>query len=60
MNQYNEILAKLRWYGMEYDVLYLDKWKYYLGKADPGVLFKITSPRKDIKIRRLLVYFGGF
>jgi hypothetical protein len=49
MNQYNEILAKLKWYGMEYDILYLYKWKYFLGKADPDVYLKSPLPEKILK-----------
>jgi hypothetical protein len=49
MNQYNEVLAKLKWYKMEYDILYLDKWKYYLGKSDPDVYLKSPLPEKVLK-----------
>ena len=49
MNQYNEVFAKLKWYKMEYDVLYLDKWKYYLGKADIQVYLKSPLPEKVLK-----------
>jgi len=49
MNQYNEVLAKLKWYKMEYDILYLDKWKYYLAKADPDVYLKFPLPEKVLK-----------
>jgi hypothetical protein len=49
MNQYNEVCAKLKWYKMEYDILYLDKWKYYLGKADPDVYLKFPLPEKVLK-----------
>jgi hypothetical protein len=48
MNQYNEVCAKLRWYQMEMDILKLDKWKYYLGKADPDVYLKFPLPEKVI------------
>ena len=46
MNQYNEVCAKLKWYKMEYDILYLDKWKYYLGKSVPDVYLKSPLPEK--------------
>jgi hypothetical protein len=46
MNQYNEVCAKLKWYKMEYDILYLDKWKYYLGKSVPDVYLKFPLPEK--------------
>ena len=49
MNQYNEVCAKLKWYKMEYDILYLDKWKYYLGKSVPDVYLKSPLPEKVLK-----------
>jgi hypothetical protein len=49
MNQYNEVFAKLKWYKMEYDILYLDKWKYYLGKSVPDVYLKFPLPEKVLK-----------
>jgi hypothetical protein len=58
MNQYNEVLAKLKWYKMEYDVLYLDKWKYYLGKADPSIYLEFPLPEKVLK-SDVSIYISG-
>ena len=49
LNQYNEILAKLKWKSMEYDVLYLEKYKYYLGKAPAEVYLDNPLPEKILK-----------
>jgi len=54
LNKYNEIVAKLRWVQIEYDIAYKERFKYYLGKAEPEVYIiepldeKILRADKDI------------
>jgi hypothetical protein len=49
INQYNSIIAKYKWSMMEYDMLYLEKFKYYLGKADPEIYKNNPLPEKVLK-----------
>jgi hypothetical protein len=54
LNQYNEIVAKLRWVQIEYDIAYKERFRYYLGKAEPEVYIlepldeKILRADKDV------------
>jgi hypothetical protein len=54
LNKYNEIISKLRWVQIEYDIAYKERFKYYLGKAEPEVYIiepldeKILRADKDI------------
>jgi hypothetical protein len=49
LNEYNEIIAKYKWVEMEYDSLYKDKFRYYLGKAEPSVYLNNPLPEKVLK-----------
>jgi hypothetical protein len=50
LNQYNEVLAKLKWVQMEYDSEYKNKFRYYLGKAEPSVYLDNPLPEKVLKV----------
>jgi hypothetical protein len=50
LNQYNEVIAKFKWVQLEYDQLYKDKFRYYLGKADPEEYKQNPLPEKVLKV----------